>query len=521
VSAEPGRPVSRPLDVPPPRDRALAGSALITAVAQLTVMAVGGLLAIVILWKFGKNKETDGLFAAYGVYGVVLTVAQSFRTTIVARLVEGESLAANLDRYLGVALVLFAAIALPFLVLAHPFAELLTGGLGERAVDSADEALAILWLAAGAQIMAALVASALAVHDEFAVPAAAYAGSSVVGLVLLVALAGPLGITAVPVALAAAAFLAAAIMLVRLLRTGYRPSAPRLVAGARSFGAMRSLLVASAGPMAGQMAYLVSLAAAARLGEGSVTLFAYAFFAALLLVGATSGPIGIVMAAPLSETWDRRPASLEPSLVAVLRAGFLIMTPALAIVAVAGRDAVALVAGSRLSSGDEAAVVTTLLGLTGVLIATVAQTVPILAAYAAGRYARVAWALGAIVAVQAGSAAIAVQIGDLLALAIAGSATAVVSMTLLTAVVYGRETPRALRIVAREVGLVAAPAIVAFAPLGLALHGTGAGGRAAAAVVGLAVFAALVAWRLPGHRRLAVDALTAIRLRRTLPAENA
>ena len=49
-------------------------------------------VALLVLFAFGKTPKTDGLFAAYAVYGVLLMLAQSLRTTIVARLVEAPSL---------------------------------------------------------------------------------------------------------------------------------------------------------------------------------------------------------------------------------------------------------------------------------------------------------------------------------------------------------------------------------------------------------------------------------------------
>jgi uncharacterized membrane protein YgaE (UPF0421/DUF939 family) len=71
---------------PQVRSRGMAANAAITALSQVASMALGAVIALVILLRFGKDAETDGLFAAYGVYGVLVVVAQSFRTTIVARL---------------------------------------------------------------------------------------------------------------------------------------------------------------------------------------------------------------------------------------------------------------------------------------------------------------------------------------------------------------------------------------------------------------------------------------------------
>ena len=87
------------------RERRIAGNALATAGLQVATMALGAVLAIFIVLKFGKNARTDGLFAAYGVYGFILLLAQSMRVTIVARLVEGPSVFAAVDRFLGACLL--------------------------------------------------------------------------------------------------------------------------------------------------------------------------------------------------------------------------------------------------------------------------------------------------------------------------------------------------------------------------------------------------------------------------------
>ena len=95
-------------------------------------MGLGALLALLVLFVFGKTPKTDGLFTAYAVYGVLLMLAQSLRTTIVARLVEAPSLWAAFDHYLGAVLALALAAAVPLVVLADPLAHLLTGACGRR-----------------------------------------------------------------------------------------------------------------------------------------------------------------------------------------------------------------------------------------------------------------------------------------------------------------------------------------------------------------------------------------------------
>jgi CDP-diglyceride synthetase len=159
-------------------------------------MGLGAAIALVILLRFGKDAETDGLFAAYGVYGIVVVIAQSFRTTIVARLVEGPSLFASLNRHLGAVGVVFLAAGVPLAALAGPLARLLVGDLGDTATHAARTALLILWFAAGAQLASALLAAALAVRDEFALSGAAYVAGGVVSVVALLALAPVLAVAA-------------------------------------------------------------------------------------------------------------------------------------------------------------------------------------------------------------------------------------------------------------------------------------------------------------------------------------
>src|SRR5687768_4640739 len=95
------------------REGLFARSAIVTAASVIGSMGLGAVLAVLALLEFGKDAETDGFFAAYGVYAVLLTIAQSLRAAVVARLVEGPSLFASLDRFVGAALLIFLASGIP------------------------------------------------------------------------------------------------------------------------------------------------------------------------------------------------------------------------------------------------------------------------------------------------------------------------------------------------------------------------------------------------------------------------
>ena len=64
-------------------------------------MVSGGLLAVIVAATIGTNAETDGFFAAFAIYATVAAFAQTSRTTIVARLLEGSGRFTAFNEYLG------------------------------------------------------------------------------------------------------------------------------------------------------------------------------------------------------------------------------------------------------------------------------------------------------------------------------------------------------------------------------------------------------------------------------------
>ena len=479
--------------------RAMASNAAITAVTQVASMGLGAAIALVILLRFGKDAETDGLFAAYGVYGIVVVIAQSFRTTIVARLVEGPSVFRALNAHLGAVGVVFLAAAVPLLALAEPLARLLVGGLGDTATHAARTALLILWFAAGAQLASALLAAALAVRDEFALPGAAYVGGGVVAIVALLALAPLLGIQAVSLSLCLGGAATASLMLARLVRLGYRPSLAELLPDRRAVARAALLIWAAAGAIAAQIAFVVTVGFAARLGEGAPTLYTYANFLFVLFLAAIAGTMEIVLAPRVAETRDGRPGSLHAPMLDVFRAGLVMTAAAIGVVALLGP----ILADLALDGRDAREVVNVFLALSGGLVAAIAVPVVLVAMYARGRYAEVAAVALASIALQFGLCAIALGFDSLVALAVASFVNGLVCSLVLLALQFGRGAPGVALTLARELLLVAAVAALAFGPAAALAVVGGRPVEPLAAAFGLVMFLALVPRALPRHWALA------------------
>ena len=128
--------------------RRVAASVALTSVAQIATMLLGGVLAVLVAARFGSNARTDGFFAAYGVYAMVILLAQSMRVTVVPRLLDGQNGEASFEafnRFLAAVVLIFALFGVVFVALGDPLAGLLTGDA--EAQSTARTALAVLALA--------------------------------------------------------------------------------------------------------------------------------------------------------------------------------------------------------------------------------------------------------------------------------------------------------------------------------------------------------------------------------------
>lgn len=470
-------------DAPQP----IAGRVAVTSIAQIGTMAAGGLLAIIIGRRFGTTAETDGLFLAYSVYGVLLMVAQSLRLTMVPRLAQADGAARSFADGLGALAVIALASVVLLVVLSDPLATVLQGG-GEGH-DVTRDALRLFWIAASAQLLAGFCAARLAAEHRFAVTAVAYLAGSLLPVLALAAWPSP-GIRLVPALITGGSVLTAIVIAGAVGRT-HIPGLPQLRAGLRTASEM---IAGALGSVMWQIALVASLAFAQRIAEGAVTIYTYAFFASGLVIAATSGSIAMVIAAPLTSGWDRGdPKPLEPALLMVVRTSTTIAVPLLGIALLAGDEVIDLVLGSVLTAGEVTTMRDTFLALGGVTLAAAVSPVPALAAYARSRY----WPLAGIaliglvahIALSAGAAAL----DDTIALAAAASIAAWLIAVMTIRFIWREDAPVLTARIIGDVLITGAVGAIAFVPLQLV------SGSAVLAVAGAAAYVLLVRVLLPGH----------------------
>jgi O-antigen/teichoic acid export membrane protein len=272
--------------------RSTLRSGILTGVSSLVLSASAAVAAALLAQKFGRDAATDGFLAAYGVYVTLTLAAQALRLTAVPELTRTGGAAAG--SYAAAILLVGIPAAVAAWLFADPLGELLTGRLPDAAAKSAAEALPWLVPAAVGQLLAALAAAALAARDRFGAAAIGFSVGGVLGLVVFAVLADQHGLVSLAWGLALNAVVALAVPLVALapeLRSFRFDAVPR-----------RLLLLAEAAavPLALQTLYVLSLRAASGLDVGDLTSFSYAYFFAAVLVAATATSFSVVATAELT-----------------------------------------------------------------------------------------------------------------------------------------------------------------------------------------------------------------------------
>jgi O-antigen/teichoic acid export membrane protein len=306
--------------------------------------------------KFGRDKETDGFLAAYGVYLVLVLGAQAFRMVVVPDLTRAEAegrLGAEFRAYA----IAFLAVAVPATVLtaafSHFWGELITGRLPEVSAQVAADALPWLVPAAFAQLIASLTASALAAKDSYIPAALGFALGGICGVVFFVLAADSHGLVSLAWGLALNGAVAIALPMIALFLRGSRPGRHRGVPLRLRYRLWR-LLYGAAVPLALQGLYLIALRFAAGTGEGNVTSLSYAYLLAATFVSATAFSLSLISAAPLT----RRGVDAESAAAHVVHSAWISLAfvgAAAGLVALVGGRVVTAVLGDAFSGsvGDE------------------------------------------------------------------------------------------------------------------------------------------------------------------------
>ena len=324
--------------------RSALRSGILTGISSLVLSGSAAIAAALVAQKFGRDAETDGFFAAYGVYVTLTLAAQALRLTAVPELTRTGGEAAG--SYAVAVLVVGLPAVLGAAVLAEPIGHAITGDLPDRAADVAADALP--WLVAGAvgQVLAAVAAAALAAQDRFVAAAVGFSAGGVAGLLTFVLLADEHGVVALAWGLALNALIALGVPLLALgseLR-GWRATA----VGHR----LLVLVEAAAVPVALQALYLLALRFAAELGVGAVTSLSYAYFFAAVLVAATATSLSVISTAELT----RRGVVAEEAVEHVVHGAWLslpLIAAAAGVFALAGDQIAEAVLGDAYS-GDVA-----------------------------------------------------------------------------------------------------------------------------------------------------------------------
>ncbi len=474
-------------------------SGAVTALALAVQSGLAAVVGVVIARELGRTAETDGFFAAYGVFVVLALAATAIRLVVLPPLGR-----ARIERRLGQETaawaVALALVAVPLLVVgvvaARPAAALLTGFGPEAARDAAESVLPLMIVAAVAQLYAGLAASALAALDDYLTAAVTYIVASVLGLVYILVRVDADGIDAVAVGMALNGLLAVTLPTVALYLRARREAMPRGAVSPAGQPLAERLVAAgrsTALPLALQAVYVVCLPFAAREGVGAVTSFGYAYLAASALVAVTSSSLGLVTSVPLTRI------GLDPGGVArhVVSSSWLALVAAGAaagVFAVAGTGLVGAVLGDGYLAevGEELGHLIALLSPWMVFSIGYSVTLPLL--FVEGRTRGLVVVGLGLIALNVPLAWAGQVLAGLTGLAIALAVTTFVALAVMLDRLHAARP--ALSALAAAALTVAALALVAFTVPALGLD------AGLAAAVGLALYAvALAAWRPRGLRQ--------------------
>src|SRR5579875_2400532 len=488
---------------------ALGRSALITAVAQLASPVVGAFLGVLIGIEFRVGRTTDAFFFAYAIYGLVIFVAQSMRTTTITGLMTDGRLDWNrFAAYLrAVALVaLFTAICFALLG-----AFIVPTFLPHAARATARLCLLVLLPAAILQLFAGLLAAALATQGNFVGPAIAYVGGAIATVVVSVALAGVFGIAGVAAGFVVGSALAVAVMARSLGRHHQSAEAPRHLQ-ARPPARVLSLRIAAgaAAIVAPQIIVSSNVVFAARGGPGAVTAMSYAQMAISLLNTALTQPVMTVYAPEVARTFRHDVRALLNLSDRAFRAGAVLTPLAVAALCLIGPRPSELLL-SHMTSKEVSEIFRVALLLSPNLLITQALMIPMLGVVTSERFGARATATLAVAVLHLVLCLVATSVFSshtLTALSLAslvsGTCLALVDITL----AFGKHAGEAVMRTARATVSIALVGAVDYLVIAALVRPAGQ------LPAGLLVFAAgsalYLAWLCARHRNELLDLLYSV-----------
>jgi len=465
-------------------------SAALTAASTLVVTVASALAGVIIARELGRTPETDGFFAAYGVFIVIVLAAQAIRIAVLPSLARARTerrLAADLAGYA----VALAVVSVPILLLAFLAADwiagVLTGQGSETARDAATETLRWVVPAGIAQLFAGIAASGLAALDDYATAAFGYAAGSVLGILLMLERVESDGIAAVAWGMTLNAVVALLVPVVglslralraRMPAAAVRPTGPPIRARLGAFAAAAAL------PLALQLVYVVCLPFAAREGVGAQTSFAYAYIGASALVAITAASLGLVTSVPLTRAGVDA-AATKRHVTATSWLAFTVIGAATGAVVLAGAGLVQGVLGDAYGGdvGDEVSHLVVALSPWMAVSVVVSVSFPL--TFVAGRTGALPWIGVAALAIQLPLAWFADAVLGLYGLAVSlAISTALVAVGLLHVLGAAASASRHVLGAAAAIALLV---LLAFLPPALLL------GSAASAIAGIVVYVLLVA----------------------------
>jgi hypothetical protein len=462
-------------------------------------MGLAAVVGVVLAREFGRGAITDGFFAAYGVFAVVVLAASAIRLTVLpsfARARLGRQLSAEVARF-SLAL---AFLAIPLLVLgvlcARPLADILTGHGPELARTTAAAALPWMLLAATLHLFAGLAASALAALDDYVTAAGGYALGSLVGLGVILWRVGPDGVQAISWGMAINGALALGVPAVALALRARHEQMPAssFTAGSTSTGSrIATMGTGVALPLALQLVYLICLPFAAHEGEGAVTSFGFSYLIASAIVSVTASSLSLVTAVPLTRV-GLDPVRTARHIVSSSWIALVVLGAAAGVFGVAGGRIADLFLGSTYGSdvGAELGRLVLLFSLWGIASIGVSVAFPLIFVVGLGR--TLPWIAGAIVLLHVPAAFGAGRLFGLSGLVLGMAVTTTIVLVALLVELGALRTT--LPGLVRASALVAFLAAVSFVLPALLLPG------ATGALVGVLVYSGLVAViRPPGLRQ--------------------